>query len=705
MEGFYYDVESDNLYLQSKKVWYIRLTSLDGSRSISIKPFQDGKEAAREQFCEWLHSFKDNCLIVFHNGLGFDAWVMWKHFDIVPVVGKRGKDWLDGKPVQYVDTYVLSMYLRPDLPFHSLDYLSSGSDNEKMPYRERLVEAGVMSNTEKKGFEFSFWNPLMAEYCDADVLAGIGVFKKLWKQAQELYGEEWLHPSFRQMQKDYWLYSAQAYSGVKFHKEKANILVSRIDKMMVEIKEEVDPLLPSRELKTVEKAFYKMPAKPFMVNGEYSSAMRKWLEKHNATIDENHVVSAYGITEKLEANAIFPVKLPMEIEDSKELKQYFLESGWKPSDDFWNFKRGTDGKPERDAKGKLIKTTPKIQHQGQICPNLLKIEGEIPKKVVKFLSLRNRKGVVEGWLNNWRVEWDGRLSAEISGYAPTSRAKHRVVCNVPKADVKVLLGSEMRELFVVEPGYWYVGTDAAALENRTLSSYTYKYDDGWFANLNLYGDVHTRNVFVFFPELKKKWNPDEEGLKDNPEFKPWRNKAKTGAYLLAFGGGAPKLASSLGLSKNQGKAAYDNYWMENVGLGKLKEAVEGYYETKGKGRYIPAQDGRIVHVRGKNVLLSCLGQGLGAICMSYAACLMDTWLGELYIDSLGRPYYLYKGRCVRRISMVHDEYSWEVEDGVQDEVRELSTKAIVRAGEILKLEIPLAAEGKMEREGSWKDVH
>jgi hypothetical protein len=171
--------------------------------------------------------------------------------------------------------------------------------------------------------------------------------------------------------------------------------------MMAEIKEEVDPLLPSRELKTVEKAFYKMPAKPFMVNGEYSSAMRKWLEKHNATIDQNAVISAYGLKVKLEANAVFPVKLPMEIEDSKELKQYFLESGWKPSDDFWNFKRGPDGKPERDAKGKLIKTTPKIQHQGQICPNLLEIEGEIPKKVVKFLSLRNRKGVVEGWLNNW----------------------------------------------------------------------------------------------------------------------------------------------------------------------------------------------------------------------------------------------------------------------------------------------------------------
>lgn len=527
-EGWWFDIEANGLYLQGTTVWYIRLMSFDYKRTLALHPFKEGKEETARKLKEWIHSFPDGCIVSAHNGLGYDLWTLWKSFGIVPRVGKEGKDWLDGKPVQYVDTYVLSMYLRPDAKKHSLEFLASGSEDEKTDFRASLIQAGAMGIDAPKGHEFTFHHPLMDTYCDDDVKALAGVYERLWKEAEELYGEEWLHPSFRQMQKDYWLYSAQAYSGVKFHKERANTLVARIDKMMAEIKEEVDPLLPSRELKTVEKAFYKMPAKPFMVNGEYSSAMHKWLEKHNATIDHNAVISAYGITAKLEANAIFPVKLPMEIEDSKELKQYFLESGWKPSDDFWNFKRGPDGKPERDAKGKLIRTTPKIQHQGQICPNLLEIEGEIPKKVVKFLSLRNRKGVVEGWLNNWRVEWDGRLSAEISGYAPTSRVKHRVVCNVPKADVKVLLGSEMRELFVVEPGYWYVGTDAAALENRTLSSYTYKYDDGWFANLNLFGDVHTRNVFVFFPELKKKWNPDEEGLKENPEFKPWRNKAKTG---------------------------------------------------------------------------------------------------------------------------------------------------------------------------------
>ena len=176
------------------------------------------------------------------------------------------------------------------------------------------------------------------------------------------------------------------------------------------------------------------------------------------------------------------------------------------------------------------------------------------------------------------------------------------------------------------------------------------------------------------------------------------------AYLLAFGGGAAKLASSLGLSPKAGKVAYDNYWEKNKGLGELKKAVEAYFSAHGS-KYIPAIDGRLVSVRGKNVLLSCLGQGTGAIAMSYAACLMDNWLGELHLDELGRPYYDYQGYIVKRISMIHDEYSWEVQEGAEDAIMQLSEKAIVKAGELLKLSLPLAAEGKKAFEGSWKMVH
>ena len=135
------------------------------------------------------------------------------------------------------------------------------------------------------------------------------------------------------MQKDYFLYSAQSYTGVKFNVEKAKSLIERIDNEMAQIKSEVDPLLPPRPLKTSEEAFYRIPAKPFKKSGDLSSTMEKWLEKHSAKLFDGYIY-AYDLKVKMEAGKVLPVKLPMEIEDNIELKQYFLDSGWKPHDDF-----------------------------------------------------------------------------------------------------------------------------------------------------------------------------------------------------------------------------------------------------------------------------------------------------------------------------------------------------------------------------------
>lgn len=704
MIGWVGDIESDNLYLQSTKIWYLKLTSIDQTRSLKLYPYRMTSQEFYDEYMSWVNSFPDGALVVYQNGLGFDLWALWKLGQMAPRVGKNGKDWIEDKHVQFVDTYVLSMYLQPDNPMHSLKYLASGSDDEKMEFRAKLIEAGALAKDAPKGEEFKQWHPLMEEYCNDDVLATLGVFKKLWAKAIEMYGKDnWIHPSFRQMQKDYWLYSAQAYTGVKFRKDRAEALLPIIEEQMNILKAEVEPHLPPRPLKTAEQSFYKIPAKPFKKNGEYSTTFVNWLEKHKAVVVDKNI-HAYDFQVPIVPNEILPIKLPMEIDDNAELKDYFLANNWKPT--FWNYKKDpVTGKPMRDDRRQLIETTPKIQNQGVVCPNLLKLQGDIPSKVVKFLSYRNRLGVVQGWLKNWRLEFDGRIAAEISGYTPTTRVKHKTLTNVPKADPKVLLGYEMRDLFSVDEGFWYIGCDAAALENRTVAQYTLPYDGGKFAELVLEGDSHSFNAFAFFPELHKKFDINDQSLKDNPEFKPYRNLSKTGAYLLAYGGGEAKLASSLNLSKTQGKAAYDNYWTMNEGLGKFKTAAESYFDGKGKKKHLPAIDGRILTVRGKNVLVNVLGQSCGAIAMSYALCLLDTWLGELFLDDMGRPYYLYKGKVVKRVSAVHDEVSLQVEDGIQEEVRQLMEKSIIRAGEILKLRVPLDAEGKMAFGGTWRDVH
>ena len=106
------------------------------------------------------------------------------------------------------------------------------------------------------------------------------------------------------MSKDYWLYSAQAYTGVRFNVEKARELIALIDKEMATIKERVDPQLPSRPLKTAEIAHYRIPAKPFTKSGEYSAVFKKWLEKHSAVVEDGFVC-AYGVRCPLEGGKCF----------------------------------------------------------------------------------------------------------------------------------------------------------------------------------------------------------------------------------------------------------------------------------------------------------------------------------------------------------------------------------------------------------------
>ncbi len=382
-------------------------------------------------------------------------------------------------------------------------------------------------------------------------------------------------------------------------------------------------------------------------------------------------------------------------ETGKEVKipEAHIEK-WIPT--MYNFKRDERGKPMRDEKGEPILTTPKLQEQGKICPNLLKLDGELPKKIVKFLSLRNRHSVITGWVNNWRLEYDGRISAEITGYTPTFRVKHSVITNLPKASPEVLKGYEVRSLFIVENGMKYVSADAAALENRTVADYTYKYDNGKFADLVLNGDSHSYNATIFFPKETAKFDINSHDFnKDDPDFKPYRNKAKTGAYSLAYGASEKKFTKSLGLSPIEGKIAYENYWNANEGLKMFKEAVEKYWSTTGQKTRVPGRDGRFLSVRSKHLLVNLCGQNLGATVMSMAFCIVDNKLGWLQLDDKFRPFYEYKGHKVTRIAAFHDQGDYEAHPAVAEEVGQMLVDGIKKGGELLKMKVELDGEYKV----------
>jgi len=683
-QGYCFDIECDNFYLQSKQVWVVSLMSLDKKRKLDIFPYKEGKEASYKKFMEWHNSFGEEPMVVSFNGIGFDHWILWKHLGISFHVGKKGKDWIDMQPCRIVDLFILSQFVEPDRPRHSLASYGEELGNAKIDFHD-----------------FSQFSEEMLTYCQQDVNVTVDTYRnlagKLNKMYVGFYGNEYngQHKEpFKAIQKDYYLYAAQAYTGIKFNQEAAKKLVVEIDKEMLDIEAEVLPQLPPRKLKEGEKKFYTIPSKPFKKSGELSTTMLNWIAKHNAEIKDRSFI-AYGKEYKIEANKLLDIELPMEIKDGDDIKSWLISRGWRPS--FWNFKRDPNtGKPMRDDKGEVITTTPKLQEMGKICPNLLLIDGELPKKIVRFLSLRNRRSVVSGWLDHWRLAFDGRLPAEITGYTPTFRVKHSCIVNLPKASPEVIKGYEVRSLFVSDDDMKYVSADAAALENRTVADYTYDFDNGAFADLVLNGDSHSFNAKIFFPEQTKDFDPScKDFNKDDPMFKPYRNKAKTGAYSLAYGASVKKFTKSLGLSDEEGARAYEGYWDANKGLKLFKEHIEKEWQTKGSKKYIMAKDGKLLTARSKHLLVNLSGQSLGATVITYAACLLDNKLGWMQIDDLGRPYYTYKGFKVQRLAAFHDQIDMQTEPEVAEEVGKSIVDAIKKAGTLLGIKVPLDGEYKV----------
>lgn len=701
LNGFCLDVEANGFAREGTIMWTICLTDLKNkNKKLTINPFKDSE--AKVKLLEWIDEY-DVPNIIFHNGLGYDIFAL---LFLIGIEHTVGPDTFEGRKVNFVDTFYLSMFLNPDRGHHSIEYFGSILGLPKMDFRQASIDAGIIPIDAPDGAEFQQHSDLMDKYCDRDTDVNVLVYLYLIEEWNKIYGkwDEWIS-SYKAGQKSFYLMSCQELTGWKFDLEYGKKLLLQIEDMMEKIRAEVEPKLPPRSLKKTEEKEYTMPAKPWKKDGSYSASWLKFVEKHKGEEIGDQLWKFYGKEYPVLAQSILDISLPMEMANQEQMKDWFLESGWRPS--LWNYKRGPDGKPIRDpVTRQLIPTSPKIQEQGKLCPNLEKMEGEIVKQVVKWLSLRNRQSVLKGWLSNPRLLDDGRIGAGRTGIAATHRQKHNVVVNVPKADPKVLLGYEFRNLWISEEGFLIAAGDAAALEGRVQGHYVWKYDNGVTADELLKGDVHSKNAFAFYGDIYEEVakiyiSPDFD--KENPAWKPYRNRSKNGFYALLYGCSADKLASTLGIDKKYGPAAVEKFWEANPGTAALKKALEAYWNSKGQKKYLPAIDGRILLTRKKSALLNTIFQSCGGIVMDYASCFMDSWLGKMYWDEKRRPYYLYKGKIVRRIGYMHDELEYECEEPIAKEIAKMIENAIKKAGEFLKIKVPLEGEGKVGR--SWKDVH
>lgn len=289
----------------------------------------------------------------------------------------------------------------------------------------------------------------------------------------------------------------------------------------------------------------------------------------------------------------------------------------------------------RKARG--LPTSPQLKDMSGLCPNLEKVDGHMAKQIVKWLSLRNRRSVLDplkeekvdtGWLNHPRLKIDGKLPARYSGITNTGRRKHTIVANVPKPDEKVLLGKEMRALFKASEGKYQVGIDGSNLEGMIAAWGAYEFDGGAYLRIMEAEDAHARNAEAYTKAAGKKVS---------------RGEGKGVTYGIMYGAQAAKIASMLGISLEKAQAVIDAFWDSNIGLKGRKEALEKFWELTGK-RFIYGLDGRKIYTRSKHSLLNAYQQNGGASLFDLVGILLHWQLVKRgwYDEGVRRIIYYHK---------------------------------------------------------------
>lgn len=496
------------------RVWCIVIRGLDDASLVSLY----GKTLTKEH----LQKALANCTeLIGHNIIGFDLPVLQLYGLLDYKVGYPGKAHkLYGKDCKLTDTLLWSKLLNADrYGGHSLE-----------AWGKRLGKL-------KQDFsDFSQFSQTMLEYCQQDTAVNEELL-------YELLAEKAVHNWERAYSVEVKLADLtlkQEHFGFHFNQKKAYKNLDELGKMMQEISDKVNPLLPMKEMTQVELKNYTLPKIKFKQNGEISAIFVKFLQKHNATLSEDQTTILYegkdhpiATTEALKTHKIASV------DDIDVVKSYLLSLGWTPieikerdlvkkadksqktpeeiSDTIARYVKQTEGSLFKELRldtigcsienlevylrSKIdgnrpiyVPTNPRltIGLEKEICPNLVALgeKADFVQDVVHYFTYRHRRNSIAGGFVLDADEDDepttGFLSCvRVDGRIPTpadtlgantGRYRHKIVCNVPRNTS--LYGQEMRDLFECGKGLYQLGYDFASLEARIMGHYVIPYKDG-----------------------------------------------------------------------------------------------------------------------------------------------------------------------------------------------------------------------------------
>lgn len=431
----------------------------------------------------------------------------------------------------------------------------------------------------------------------------------------------------------------QKDNGFYFNISKAYGLHDTISKLEKELEEIVHMQFPP--VKTLVAVRNK-----FKKNGDYTKIYLTDCSRY--TVEDNQDGS-YSCYEDVSFNLGSP----------KQRVDKLMELGWVPQ----------DGDPKTKTGN------PKPFEKGELAPSLQQFLDDNPEvtgvaSIAKWMVLNGRTTMLQTWMDNYNQE-TGAIHGSLF-VADTLRLKHSSpnTANIPAVRTGPdgpLMGDvgqwtyECRDLWEARPGRALVGTDAAGLELRVLAHFLNKAE---FTKQVLEGDPH-------------QYNADLVGIE--------RPKAKTVLYAVMYGVSPFNLGPKIGLSKPEGAKIY-NAFLDRLQLDEVIK--EAQYEQR-NGR-VALCDGSQVVCPSPHSALNYKFQGSGARIMALASVLLEDYIRTHGLDS-------------RKVGDIHDEFQYDVSIEDSEAHARAAVQCIRRAGEMLKLNIPLDGTSKIGR--TWAQTH
>jgi len=623
-----FDLEADGWRDQATKVWCIVIQDLDSDYTASCSWKNNANPDMMHHIILDKMSKADE--LIGHNIIDYD----------LPLL-ERLYAWTPSPKTKITDTVIYSRLLKSDrrLPDGCLGSVKPHSLNA-WGYR---VGRGKPDHD-----DWTKFSPEMLHRCREDVAINVLVYHALIKEARES-GLDWTqsleieHAIAR-------IIVRQELNGVPLDLPRIWSTRLQLVDRMVEINKDVVPKIPPRALPTSKQGTW--PTKQYKKDGTPTVHALKYYGPE------------FGKEKEYRTDRIVKTA-PINLKSDKQVKEYLLSIGWVPTE--WNFKKDKSGKPLRDPQGNKIRTSPKLKLESLESCHWPEDSQEMGGKLVEYLMLAHREGMLRGWLRDVRP--DGRISAQaLPCGTPTGRMTHRQVVNVPRNSS--LYGQELRSCFTSVPGYTRVGIDLASCQLRALC---HEMKDEEFQRQVVEGKPHDYSAEMAGLVADNKMSAKDKGKKLN--------------YTVLFGGGDEKVSTDLGMSVQEAKRVRATFFRNLPALPALLKRLKREWKAKG---YLVGLDGRAVWVRAEHMLLVYLMQSIESIVMKEFIINL-----KREADSWNIPYQL--------VTTMHDEVQFLVEDDFVDTFCLAAQAAIESVNAKYSLVCPQAIDINLGT--TWAECH